>query len=232
MYILITGANRGLGFELALEALKRGHNVIAGARNPAEKEGKLQPLLDKYSDQLQVVRLDVQDEDTIAAASAELRRQGISLDAIINNAAILKARDTRIEELDMKDVAESFDVNLFGPMRVVKHMLPLLAESEASVINISSEAGSLTNAYPNDYPYGITKTALNMFTLQLSSLLKDRGVQVLSVHPGWMRTDMGGEQAAMDPADSATGMLDLAERKTAPKSRYHFVKFNGDEMPI
>lgn len=78
----------------------------------------------------------------------------------------------------------------------------------------------------------MTKTALNMFTLQLHSLLKERDIQVLSVHPGWMRTDMGGERAALDPQESAQSILDLIERKIVPDAKYHFVDYAGKEMPI
>ncbi|WP_138493693.1 SDR family NAD(P)-dependent oxidoreductase [Paenibacillus pinistramenti] len=237
MNILIAGASRGLGLELVMEALERGHSVIAGVRNPEEKGSRLQQLAGSDSDpnireRLQLVKLDVQDESSIAEAAADLNNKGISLHAIVNNAAILNARNTPIEELDLNDVQTAFDINLFGPIRVVKHMLPLLSEAEASIINVSSEAGSLTNAYPNDYPYGMTKTALNMFTLQLGSLLKGRDTQVLSVHPGWMRTDMGGEEAALDPRASAKGILDLIERRTAVSSRYHFVDYTGADMTI
>ncbi|REE57416.1 NAD(P)-dependent dehydrogenase (short-subunit alcohol dehydrogenase family) [Paenibacillus taihuensis] len=230
--VLITGASRGLGYEIASEALERGYNVIAGVRDPGTP-GKLAELRAMYGeDRIRIAHLDVVDEASIAALAARLKQEGRTLGAIINNAAILKARDTQIEDLDMDEVIESFDVNVYGPMRVVKHLLPLLTEENAALINVSSEAGSLTKAYPGDYPYAISKTAMNMFTLQLHSYLKERGVLVLSVHPGWMYTDMGGNQAPTDPRASARGILDLIERRTQTDSRWQFVDYTGQSMLI
>jgi len=231
MNLLITGAGRGLGHEIAAEALERGHRVVAGVRSPADN-GKLASLAGKYGARLETARLDVTDEAGIAALASDMKREGRTLGAIVNNAAILAARSTPIEQLDMDEVARSFDINLYGPMRVVKHFLPLLTEPGAALINISSEAGSITNAYPGDYPYAISKTALNMFSQQLLAYVKDRGVQVLSVHPGWMKTDMGGENAPTDPRQSAHGIVDMIEGKVVPASRFNFVDYTGKEMPI
>ncbi|SEO84362.1 SDR family oxidoreductase [Paenibacillus sp. OV219] len=231
MNVLITGASRGLGYEMAAEALKRGHSVIAGVRD-VDVPGKLAELRLEYGKRIMIARLDVTDEASITALADLLKQEGRTLGAIVNNAAILNARDTHIEELDMSDVIESFDVNVYGPMRVVKHFLPLLTEENAALINVSSEAGSLTNAYPGDYPYAISKTALNMFTLQLHSYLKGRGVLVLSIHPGWMFTDMGGKQAPTDPRDSAHGIFDLIERRIETDSQWQFVDYRGQTMLI
>ncbi|MFC0331262.1 SDR family oxidoreductase [Paenibacillus sepulcri] len=232
MNLLITGANRGLGYEIAAEALERGHAVIAGVRSPGQENDKLSALAAKYGERLTVAELDVTDEAGIAALAARMQQEGRTLGAIVNNAAILVARNTQIESLDMDDVVNTFEINLYGPMRVVKHFLPLLTEKDAAIINISSEAGSITNAYPGDYPYAISKTALNMFSQQLLSYVKGRGIQVLSIHPGWMRTDMGGATAPNDPGNSARGIVDQIERKIVPESRFNFVDFSGKEMPI
>jgi len=230
MNILITGASRGLGCAIAAEALTRGHAVIAGVRAPDEE--RLGKLAAEYGGRLRTEQLDVTDEAGIAALAARLKREGVTLGAIVNNAAILAARDTPIEALAIEDLARSLDVNLYGPVRIVKHLLPLLTEPGAAVVNISSEAGSITNAYPNDYPYGISKAALNMFTRQLHGYLKERGILSLSVHPGWMRTDMGGPDAPTDPKRSASGILDLIERKTPADAKLQFVDYTGREMQI
>lgn len=232
MNILITGAGRGLGVELAAEALNRGHAVIAGVRHPGQDQETLSKLAATHGDKLTVAALDVTDEEGIAALAANLKEQGQTLGAIINNAAVLTARDTAIEALDLKDMQTTMDINLYGPMRVVKHFLPLLTEPESSIINISSEAGSITNAYPGDYPYAISKTALNMFTQQLHVYLQERGIQVLSVHPGWMHTDMGGTAAPTNPRTSAEGIISLIEKRTAPEGRFMFVDYTGKDMKI
>lgn len=232
MNILITGAGRGLGYELTAEALKRGHEVIAGVRRPDQEQTKLSQLAAIYGNKLTVAALDVADEEGIAKLAASLQEQGQSLGAIINNAAVLTARDTQIEELDIQDMLTTMDINLYGPMRVVKHFLRLLTEPECSIINISSEAGSITNAYSGDYPYSISKTALNMFSQQLHVYLKERGIQVLSVHPGWMHTDMGGSEAPTNPRQSAEGIIDLIEQRTSPEGHFMFVDYTGEEMKI
>jgi NAD(P)-dependent dehydrogenase (short-subunit alcohol dehydrogenase family) len=105
-------------------------------------------------------------------------------------------------------------------------------QSNATVINVSSEAGSIALAYGGDYPYGISKTALNMFSKQLNDELRPRGIRVLAVHPGWIRTDMGGSEAPLEASDSANGILDLLERKTVVKEELFFVDYTGRSMPI
>ncbi|SDX86570.1 SDR family oxidoreductase [Paenibacillus sp. CF384] len=231
MNILLTGASRGLGLAIAAEALERGHAVIAGVRDVGSE--KLAVLSEAYGDRLTIKQLDVASEESVAQLASTLKREGRTLGAIINNAAILNARNTHIEELDMNEVELAFEVNLYGPMRIVKHLLPLLTEENGALLNISSEAGSITNAYPGDYPYSISKTALNMFSQQLHRYLKDRQIQVLSIHPGWMKTDMGGENAPTDPRASARGIVDLLERRIVPEElRFQFVDYTGKEMPI
>lgn len=176
--------------------------------------------------------LDVTDEEGIAALAASLKEEGRALGSIVNNAAVLNASDTPLEELDIAEMQLALDINLYGPMRVVKHFLPLLTEPEASIINISSEAGSITNAYPGSYPYTISKTALNMFSQKLHVTLKERGVHVLSVHPGWMPTDMGGAKAPTSPRTSAEGIISLLEQRTAPEGHFRFVDYTGKDMEI
>ncbi|OKP97160.1 SDR family oxidoreductase [Paenibacillus sp. P46E] len=232
MNILITGAGRGLGIELAAEALDRGHSVIAGVRKPGQEQDELLQLAAVHGDRLTIAALDVTDEEGIASLANTLKGQGRTLGALINNAAVLTARNTSIEELDMQAMLTTMDINLYGPMRVVKHFLPLLTEPEPSIINISSEAGSLTHAYPGDYPYAISKTALNMFTQQLHVYGQERGIQVLSVHPGWMHTDMGGEEAPTNPRRSAEGIIRLIEQRVAPQGRFMFVDYTGKDMDI
>lgn len=232
MNILITGAARGLGIDLAAAALDRGHAVIAGVRDPARGQESLSRLAADYGDKLTVAALDVTDEAGIAALAASLKQEGKTLGAIINNAAVLNASDIPLEELDLQEMQTAMDINLYGPMRVVKHFLPLLTEPEASIINISSEAGSITNAYPGNYPYTISKTALNMFTQKLHVSLQERGIHVLSVHPGWMPTDMGGAKAPTSPRTSAEGILSLIEQRTAPEGRFMFVDYTGKDMEI
>ncbi|MZQ85542.1 SDR family NAD(P)-dependent oxidoreductase [Paenibacillus sp. 5J-6] len=232
MNIIITGANRGLGFELTLAAMQRGHVVMAGSRSPQE-EGKLLELVSRYPGQIKPVQLDVCEEESIAQLAQALRAENQKVDAIINNAGILLGRGTALEELPIEDVVRSFEVNLFGPMMVIKHLLPLMGEGDSqSILNISSEAGSITNAYGGDFPYAISKTAINMFSKQLKRYVKDRGIRVYAIHPGWIKTDMGGERAPGDPAESANGIMDILEKKKEIDQASFFINYKGEPMPI
>ncbi|TDF98731.1 SDR family oxidoreductase [Paenibacillus piri] len=232
MNIIVTGANRGLGYEITSAAAQRGHTVVAGIRSD-RPDGKLRDLLERFPARIVAEELDVCREETVARLAKKLEAEGKAVDAIINNAGILLSRGATIETLPMEDVARSFEINLYGPMRVIKHLLPLMPEgSPRAIINISSEAGSLTNAYGGDYPYAISKTAVNMFSKQLKKYVKGRGIRVYAVHPGWIKTDMGGEKAPGDPAESAHGIIDIIEMKKDVDPESFFINFKGEPMPI
>ncbi|MEZ7792037.1 SDR family oxidoreductase [Niallia circulans] len=232
MKIFITGANRGLGIHLAKTALKRGHTVLAGVRT-VQETSPINLLKAKYPDHLHTYYLDVTQEESIIKA-AELAAKDVgAIDGIINNAGVLTERGKKIEELDFEHVQFTMDVNVLGPMRVVKHFLPLIHKGEdKAIINISSEAGSIQNAYGGDFPYGISKAALNMFSVQLSRYVKEKNITVYAVHPGWIKTDMGGENATGYPDDSAKGILDILEGKIVGTSELGFIDFRGREMKI
>lgn len=231
MKILITGANRGLGLQLAKVGLQKGHDVFAGVRDmSASNMQELTELKEQYGNQLAIIHLDVTSEKSVQEATSKLNG---SLDVIINNAAILNEREKTIENLDLDACKLAFDINTLGPIRVIKHFLPLLKNgNNQSIINISSEAGSLTNAYSGDYPYGLSKAALNMLSEKLHVTLKDEDIQVLSVHPGWMHTDMGGEHAPTNPADTATSIYRLINREVQIESEFVFIDYQGKPMSI
>jgi len=124
-------------------------------------------------------------------------------------------------------------VNLYGPMRVVKHFLPLLFKgANQTIINISSDAGSMTNAYGGDYPYAISKAALNIFTKQIKSYVQNRNINVYAVHPGWIKTDMGGERAPGSPEETANNLMDIIEKKKIIEDSLFFIKHDGESMKI
>ncbi|MEH7418492.1 SDR family oxidoreductase [Neobacillus drentensis] len=233
MNLFITGANRGLGLALTKEAAKRRHTVFAAVRNPEQRVEELRQLQSDFPNQVFLLPLNIADEASCDAASKRLREENVSLDVIINNAGILDERSKKIEELDMDKVEQTFHINLFGPMRVIKHFLPLLAKGpNASIINISSEAGSFQNAYGGDYPYALSKSALNMFSQQLKKYLAIDQVSVYAIHPGWIKTDMGGERAPGTPEESARGFLDIVEKKMEIQATSCFINFKGEPMPL
>lgn len=230
MNLLITGANRGLGLALVDHALSKGDTVIATAR-------KMSPSLTErqaeHPDQLHVLQFDVTDEDAIIKEKEKLAEKISTIDVIINNAAILNGRDQSIEDLSFEDCLLAFDINTLGPARIIKHFLPLLKKgAQKSIINVSSEAGSLTNAYPGDYPYGLSKVSLNMLTEKLDRELKEDQINVLAVHPGWMHTDMGGNQAPTNPNDTANAIYNFIENPPTSTSGYQFFEHSGKMMDI
>lgn len=233
MNILITGANRGLGLELASESTSRGHHVWAGVRSASSQIEKLLELQVCYPEQITIISLDTSDENSVKDASAELTKSGVYLDVVINSAAILVARYDKLEELKFDDLARSFQINLFGPIMVLKHFLPLLYNgSQQSIINISTESLAFKKAHYGNFPYILSKSGLNMFSAQLHRELFPKGFQVYAVHPGWIKTDMGGVNAPGDATETAQGILNLIERKTEVPAGTVYINFRGDPMPL
>lgn len=234
MNILLTGANRGLGYYLTKIGLEKGHKMFAGIRDKTPETTQLLLMLkEEYQDKLSMIEIDVTEESTISGAVQFLKEKDEKVDVIINNAGILLQRDKNIEDLDLDEVMRSFDINTLGPIRIIKHFLPLLMQGEnQSIINISSEAGSITNAYNPDYPYGMSKVALNMLSEKLNVYLKEKDINVFAIHPGWMKTDMGGKKAPTDPSDTASNIFKIIERKVEVTSKYVFIDHKGKPMII
>ncbi|MFD3259060.1 SDR family oxidoreductase [Paenibacillus lentus] len=232
MNILITGAGKGLGLSTVSEALKGGHHVIAGVRSLKQENEQLQAMRQEYPGQLEIIQLDVAEESDIIQGRDAIEQQFGTVDVLINNAGILVGRDKKLEELDMAEVEQSMMTNLYGPMKMVKHFLPLLRRSaKPCIINISSEAGCFTGAYGGDYPYALSKSALTFFSAQLRKELTPQGFAVYNVHPGWIRTPMGGEQAPGDPKNTALGLINLAERRVVPEQESWMITYKGEPMP-
>lgn len=235
MNVLITGAARGLGYELAKISAARGHAVVACVRDAARPADGLLQLAERYPGLVRIEALDVADESQAQALAAKLRDEGFVLDALVNNAGILLGRSGGIASLELDELKRTFEVNLYGPLIVAKHLTPLMRESMSGaeiVVHVASDAGSFAGAYGGDYPYALSKMALSMFTKQLNEELKPRGIRALAVHPGWMRTDMGGESAPLSPSESALGIIDLIEGTTEVAAETWFVDHTGREMPV
>jgi NAD(P)-dependent dehydrogenase (short-subunit alcohol dehydrogenase family) len=233
MRIVITGASRGLGYELAIAASKRGHEVIAGVRDKQAAEERYAKLETSQRALIELIALDVTSDGSIRQLADELGRREATVDALVNNAAILVGRDHDIDSLSFADVAESFDTNLYGPIKMIQALMPLLRKASLpSIVNISSEAGAYATAYGGDYPYGLSKQALTYLSEKLRKELEPQGFQVLAVHPGWMKTDMGGDKAPGDPVETAERLLGILERVRPLKVKYGFVDPAGRELPI
>jgi NAD(P)-dependent dehydrogenase (short-subunit alcohol dehydrogenase family) len=192
---LITGANRGLGLEVARQLAALGHEVLAGARDP----GAVPEI-----ENVRAVRLDVTDQSTIAA----LRRETAALDVLVNNAAIHYDMWESVLTADLDVVREALETNTLGAWRVAMAFAPLLRESpHGRLVNVSSGAGQLTTGMSGGAPaYSISKAALNALTLMLADALRRDRVLVNAVCPGWVATDMGGA-GGRPVRDGASGIV-------------------------
>ena len=233
MRIFVTGAARGLGSVITRIALEQGHCVYAAVRTITRVPEEWRQFQSDFAEQLYIVEMDVANAKSVTKVSEQLKQNGVQLDGIVNNAAIMIEGEKTIETLDLTAMVESFEVNTVGPMRVIQNLLPVLRKGANQVIiNISSEAGTIINAFPTNYPYSMSKTALNMFSERLREYLRPEGIQVYAVHPGWMRTNMGGMDAPADPRDIARGILDIMERKKQIFSKIAFIDATGRPMPL
>ena len=205
---LVTGANRGLGLEFVRQLLAAGRHVVAACRHPG-KATALNQLAGEHPGRLHVLPLDVAAPRTHAELARELPLvlgdEG-RLDLLINNAGVLHSGE-RFGHLTLPNFEDSFRTNAAGPLLLTQALAPLLADG-ARVVNLSSELGSIGTTTRFGTPsYNMGKAAQNMATVLLSHALADRGIVVAALHPGWVRTDMGGEKASLAPGDAAAGIL-------------------------
>ena len=201
--VVITGANRGLGLELARVYAGRGDRVIAGCRNPGTAD-ELARLTEH------VHALDMGDEQSIAGFIAAIGEQ--SVDIVVNNAGIdarnLGAADSERDVLlqTPQQLMGQIEVNAVGPWLLSRGLLPHLRRSDRPrIANVTSQIGSMevSQRIGRDVGYAVSKAALNMITIKLAVRLRDEGIIAILIHPGFLRTDMGGSAATMEPSDAA-----------------------------
>lgn len=228
--VLITGANRGIGLEFVRQFVANGDRVFATARdlNAATDLGHLAMANPK---RLTLLSLDVRNEDEINSVYEQVSQDIDALDLLINNAGILYRGETP-ENITAQALLESFQVNAVAPVLMVKAFLPLLEQSSLPrVVNMTSQLGSISRkTYGGYYSYGASKAALNMLSRTLAVDLRSRGIVVVVFHPGWVRTDMGGEAAPVKPVDSVRGMMSIIERLTIEDSG-NFYTWEGETLP-
>jgi len=212
--VVITGANRGLGLELARVYAGRGDRVIAGCRNPATAD-ELARLTEH------VHALDMGDEQSIAGFIAAIGEQPV--DIVVNNAGIdarnLGAADSERDVLlqTPQQLMGQIEVNAVGPWLLSRGLLPHLRRSDRPrIANVTSQIGSMevSQRIGRDVGYAVSKAALNMLTVKLAVRLRDEGILAVLIHPGFLRTDMGGSAATMGPDESARHIAATVDRLT------------------
>jgi NAD(P)-dependent dehydrogenase (short-subunit alcohol dehydrogenase family) len=209
--VVITGANRGLGLALAKQHLASGATVVGGCRNAS----RAQELVGAGAE---VLPLDTASGESIAAFGKALGDRPV--DVLYNNAGIdaraVGADDGARSALDITEAQfrAVMDVNVLGPLLMVQAVVDNLRTAKGTIVNVSSQVGSIEVAHRigRDASYNSSKAALNMLTLKQSQVLRADGVIVIALHPGWVRSDMGGPTATLDPAESAAGIVTLVDK--------------------
>jgi NAD(P)-dependent dehydrogenase (short-subunit alcohol dehydrogenase family) len=218
---LITGANKGIGLETARQLGKLGVTIVVGSRDLARGEQAAEVLRGVGVD-ARALKLDVANEADRQAAAKYIEKEFGKLDILINNAGVMleaMGGANKTSSTTQKDLRETFETNLFAPVALTQTLLPLLRKSAAGrIVNLSSILGSNTlQATPGSpiyeakvFAYDASKAALNSFTIHLAHELKGTKIKVNSAHPGWVKTDMGGDGAPMEIVDGAKTSVELA----------------------
>jgi NAD(P)-dependent dehydrogenase (short-subunit alcohol dehydrogenase family) len=228
--VLITGANRGIGLEFATQYAEAGWRVFACARDPEQAE-RLQQLAAYHTDQLSLHTLDISDFAQINQLAAELGDQEIDL--LINNAGIYAdSRSRGFGATNYEAWMQAFEVNTMAPLKMAEAFGEAIARSQhKKIINLTSKMGSIAeNTSGGCYLYRSSKAALNMVTKSLALDLAPRGIVAAVLHPGWVKTDMGGPNALITVQQSVTGMRQVIERLT-PKHSGQFYAYDGKAIP-
>eukprot|EP01094_Clydonella_sp_ATCC50884_P014175 TRINITY_DN24528_c0_g1_i1.p1 TRINITY_DN24528_c0_g1~~TRINITY_DN24528_c0_g1_i1.p1 ORF type:complete len:235 (+),score=70.23 TRINITY_DN24528_c0_g1_i1:60-764(+) len=227
---LVTGATRGIGLRLARGLLERGLAVVATYRT--EPTEALKALSEEFSVRLRLAPLDVTSDASVDALFDSLRRDKVALAGLINNAGIFPKHEGAFG-LNTQVLSQTLDVNAIAPVRVASRAIPLLTDTSRPVlVNISSSLGSIelrsAHTDKSSYSYNMSKAALNMLTKMLS--LEHERLCVVSIHPGWVQTDMGGANADLTVEQSATGILDVVHGLSMADSG-RFFNWKGEPMP-
>jgi NAD(P)-dependent dehydrogenase (short-subunit alcohol dehydrogenase family) len=226
---LITGANRGIGLELVRQCARAGWRVLACCRNP-QNAAELKALAKDADGDIGVHRLDVTDPDQRAALVGALA--GMPIDMLINNAGVYGQQSATFGNTDEQRWLETFAINTIAPMKLSEALVENVAKSDRKIIaGISSMMGSIAdNGSGGHYVYRSSKAALNAVMKSMAIDLKARGIKTVILHPGWVKTDMGGPNAQITVEQSVRGMLGILERAT-PNDSGKFFDVKGGTIP-
>ena len=235
--VMITGAGKavGLGFNLVLRYLEAGDTVVATIRKPCPE---LDELRKQYGDKLIIVTMDISSTASVQAAAEAVSEKLDHLDLLINNAVSVSPDcDKGFFDANLDYIARTVDITAVGAMRVIKAFYPLLKNSNmtALIMNISSEAGSISKCYrTNLLDYGMAKAALNMATMNLyNTFREDRAVNIFCVHPEWIRTDGRPDNPApLSSYEAAEILRELFEKKHNDFDCHRFITNLDEEYPF
>ena len=231
---LVTGANRGLGLEFTKQILQAGQIVYAACRNTNDIDD-LNEVSGKYKDSLIIVKLDINDHDSILKLNKKLKN--VSIDVMINNAGIIgplpyfeNTFKQHYGTIDYDVWADVFKTNLFGPVKMAETFLDQIEKGQdKKMVFISSVVGSIADDHQKAFAYATSKTALNKSVALMADILKEREVKVLAMCPGYVKTRMNGGGANLEPEESIKGMLKQIE-KLDLESSGSFVRYNGESI--
>ncbi len=237
---LITGANKGIGFETAHQLGQQGITVLLGARDLVKGQQAADKLI-KEGINAYAVKLDVTSDSDIVAVKDFIEKKYGRLDILVNNAGIAQGEElfgNSTLDVSQQALKTTFDTNFFAVVNITQQLLPLIEKSDAGrIVNLSSILGSLAEhsnensqiAAAKGLAYNSSKTALNQFTIHLAAALKDKGIKVNSAHPGWVKTDLGSDAAPMEVTDGAKTSVTLATLdEDGPNGRFIHA---GQELP-
>jgi len=227
--VLITGASRGIGYELAAQYSGLGHRVYATCRNP-DGSGQLRDLSDQSNGAVSVHSMDVGDSGSVATCANELK--DVSVDILINNAGVWGGLDTQtFQNMDYENWAYEFNVMAMGPFRVTQAFLPhVLNGEQRKIVTNTSQVAAHVYDHAIGYSYASAKAAVNRLMTALATELFGQGVTVVLMHPGWVKTEMAGDVADIEPSESAAGVINVIEGLTLNDSG-KFLKWTGDIHP-
>ena len=223
MNVVITGANRGIGLELVKQFNDKDYNVYGSSRNPLASTGLQEEIgLDK------IIPLDMGDTNSIETFCKQIQNLTNSkIDILINNAAI-RGEKGNPGIPDPNVIRETFNINAIGPVMLIKYLADSLHGTK--IINITSGMGSISRTTSGDLSYRMSKAALNMAGRNLHIEMKEHNTIIVQIHPGWVRTDMGGMNAAISTEESAKGIINSIEKLT-PNQSGTFFDYKGDKIP-
>ena len=229
MKILVTGASRGIGLEMVRYAMNKGWDVLACCRHP-QRADNLLSMAQLSNGRVSVHIVDLAELATIQALAYELRHEKI--DMLINNAGVYGSDSNSFGEVDARDWSETFKVNTIAPMKMSEAFIEQLSIGQHKVIAcLSSKMGSMSdNASGGSYIYRSSKAALNAVVKSMSIDLIDKGVKCVALHPGWVKTDMGGPNAEITSKESVSNMFTtLLSLKKEDSGR--FIDIDGADIP-